>query len=74
MTLHSHTLQKVPSASQRRLDTVNQRIALFRHLAQVMIKLARTISQESLPKREKGRFHTTSRLLIEELQRNRLRL
>lgn len=53
---------------------MNQRIALFRHLAQVVIKLTRAISQETLPKREKGRFHATSRLLIEELQRNRLRL
>ena len=74
MSIHTHAFQKVPVVSQRRLDTVNQRIALFRHLAQVIIKLTRSISQESLPKREKGRFHATCRLLIEELQRNRLRL
>ncbi|MCX6378888.1 MAG: hypothetical protein NT023_05320 [Armatimonadetes bacterium] len=74
MTLHPHTSQKVPTASQRRLSTINQRIALFRHLAQILISLARSLSEESLPKREERRLYAVSRLLSEELQRNRFRL
>ena len=74
MTRTLHSLQKVPVPNQRRITTLNQRVALFRHLAQMLISLGKSMPVETLSLRDKGRLQATSRLLLQELKRILLRL
>ncbi|MCX6379876.1 MAG: hypothetical protein NT023_10435 [Armatimonadetes bacterium] len=67
-------MRKAPAATERRLSTASQRIALFRHLAQMLIRLTKNLPCEALPAKERRRLHAAIRLLQQELQKLRLRL
>jgi hypothetical protein len=73
-TRYARSSRKTPLSSERRLSTISQKIALFRHLAQILIRLTKNLPCETLPTKEQRRLHAAIRLIQQELQNIMLRL
>lgn len=69
---YSRSSRKTPLFTERRLSTASQKIALFRHLAQMQIRLAQNLPYERLSIKEQRQLNSALRLLISQLQRLRL--